>query len=391
MQKIFRKYIIIIMSISLASVLLINFFLSTDSLQARTLETFNLKINQVIQTIENNRTELVSLKSSLDEDYLTRAKAFAYVIEKNPNIIESVTELQNLATLLDVDELHVSDSEGLIAYSSVPKYVGLDFHNGEQMRGFLPILESDDPDEYVIQDAQPNTAEGKIMKYVGVARKDKKGLVQVGLEPTRLLEAQQRNTYSYIFSRFPTNEGEQLFAINKTTNELIASTNDLNDKEASYYTYDNLKDCQSGTFKDIGNKTENFFVTREYDNILIGATVPKDILYKNRSSDLLLIGAYLIAIEIVIVVSINVILNKKVLKGIYSVLNDLNRIKNGDLNTVVKADDNQELIDLSSGINSMVNSVVNSADRISKIISIIDIPLAAFEYQNDTKQLFATA
>ena len=47
---------------------LINFFLSTDSLQARTLETFNLKINQVIQTIENNRTELVSLKSSLDED-----------------------------------------------------------------------------------------------------------------------------------------------------------------------------------------------------------------------------------------------------------------------------------------------------------------------------------
>ena len=63
------------MSISLASVLFINFFLSTDALQARTLETFNLKINQVIQTIENNRTELVSLKSSLDEDYLTRAKA----------------------------------------------------------------------------------------------------------------------------------------------------------------------------------------------------------------------------------------------------------------------------------------------------------------------------
>lgn len=38
-----------------------------------------------------------------------------------------------------------------------------------------------------------------------------------------------------------------------------------------------------------------------------------------------------------------------------------------DLNTVVKADDNQELIDLSSGINSMVNSVVNSADRQKRI------------------------
>ena len=71
------------------------------------------------------------------------------------------------------------------------------------------------------------------------------------------------------------------------------------------------KGLSGGTFKDIGNKTENFFVTREYDNILIGATVPKDILYKNRSSDLLLIGAYLIAIEIVIVVSINVTIKQK--------------------------------------------------------------------------------
>ena len=70
------------MSISLASVLLINFFLSTDSLQARTLETFNLKINQVIQTIENNRTELVSLKSSLDEDYLTEQKHLLMLLKK---------------------------------------------------------------------------------------------------------------------------------------------------------------------------------------------------------------------------------------------------------------------------------------------------------------------
>ena len=54
MQKIFRKYIIIIMSISLASVLLINFFLSTDSLQARTLECCS--------------GDLADLKSSLDEE-----------------------------------------------------------------------------------------------------------------------------------------------------------------------------------------------------------------------------------------------------------------------------------------------------------------------------------
>lgn len=391
MQKIFSKHIIIIMSISLASILLINFYLSTKSLEARRLDNFNLKIEQIIQTIENNQLELASLKNSLDEDYLTRANAFAYIIEKNPNIIESVSELQNLATLLDVDELHVSDSDGLIAYSSVPKYIGYDFHGGEQMRGFLPILESDDPNKYVIQEAQPNTAEGKIMKYVGVARKDKKGIVQVGLEPIRLFQAEERNTYSYIFSKFPNSKGELLFAIDKSTNKLSAISDEISDDEAAFYTYDNLKDCQDGCFKKVSNKQENYFVTKKYGNMLIGATVPKDILYRNRLSEFLLIASYLIVIEIIVVISINILLNRKVLRGIHNVLNGLNKIKNGDLNTIINVNDNQELIDLSSGINTMVSSIVNSSDRISKIISLIDIPLAAFEYKNDTKQLFATA
>lgn len=390
MQKIFRKYIFIVMSISLITILLINFFLSSKTLQSQQIKTFNLKIDQVIRTIENNQIELESLKSSLDEDYLTRARAFAYVIEKNPSIIESVSELKELATLLDVDELHVSDSNGIIAYSSVSQYVGLDFHDGEQMRAFLPILESDDPNKYIIQEAQPNTAEGKIMKYVGVARKEQKGIVQVGLEPIRQLEAQQRNTYSDIFSKFPTSEGEKIFAIEKTNNQLVACTEKLNKKEITNYTYSNLKNSNDGKFININNDSY-FFVTKEYNDILIGAAIPKDILYQDRATNFLTTGTYLILIEIIVVLSINVILNKKVINGIHNVINDLDKIKNGDLNVVVKANDNQELIELSSGINSMLKSIINSTDHVSKIISIIDIPLAAFEYQHDSKQFFATA
>lgn len=121
MKKIFRKYIIIIMSLSLASLLLITYFLSTKTVESRRFDTFNLKIDQVVQSIENNHHELKLLKNSLDDDYLTRAKAFAYIIEKEPAILESVSELQRLSVLLDVDELHVSDSKGIIAYSSIPK------------------------------------------------------------------------------------------------------------------------------------------------------------------------------------------------------------------------------------------------------------------------------
>ena len=49
------------------------------------------------------------------------------------------------------------------------------------------------------------------MQYIGVARKNKGGFVQVGFEPKRLMEAQSRNTYDYIFAKLPTDVGEELF------------------------------------------------------------------------------------------------------------------------------------------------------------------------------------
>lgn len=249
MQKIFKKYTIIIISIAVLSILVINFFLSAESLEKQQFDTFNVKIGQVIQTMERNQSELESITKNLDEDYLTRAKAAAYVVEKYPDVLESVEEIRNLAELLNVDELHVSDSAGLIAYSSVPKYIGLDFHGGKQMRGFLPILESDDEDVYVIQEAQPNTAEGKMMKYVGVSRKGIKGIVQVGLEPVRQLEAQEKNTYDYIFSRFPTEQGEEFFAIDMEDGALIGYTEGMEKADsAKTYSVSGLEAYEKGGY-----------------------------------------------------------------------------------------------------------------------------------------------
>ena len=62
----------------------------------------------------------------------------------------------------------------------------------------MTLLESGD-NAYLIQEAQPNAAENRIMKYVGVARKRRRGIVQVGFKPTRQMEAISRNTYDYIF------------------------------------------------------------------------------------------------------------------------------------------------------------------------------------------------
>lgn len=392
MQKIFRKYMITIMTAAICTILVINGMYSMHSIKKQQKEMFDTKIDQVIHILENNQEELKSIKENLDIDYLTRARAAAYVIDKNPELLESETEMKNLAKLLDVDEIHVIDENGILTHSSVPKYEGMDFHEGEQTSGFIPILENYNENAYVIQEAQPNTAEAKVMKYVGVARIGKKGIVQVGLEPVRQMEAQARNTYSYIFSRFSTDVEEEFFAINCATNAVLGHSGNLDQTILDkYYTVDRLKNCDDGAFLEMGIDKHSYVVTRQYGDVLIGAAIPDHIMYLEFWQNSLITLVYLFMVEVVFICFLDYLVEKNVIKGIHKILASLSAITSGNLDTEVSVGGNQEFDELSSGINAMVKSVVNIADRISKIIEMSEVPLAAFEYQSDMNYVFVTS
>lgn len=391
MQRIFKKYTMIIMTFAIFSILAVNCYFSAQSVEQQQFTTFCTKIDQVIHTIKNNQEELAAIKTNLDEDYLTRARAAAYVVEKNPDILGSVEELNNLAKLLDVDELHVTEEDGIIRYSSVPKYIGLDFHYGEQMRGFLPILEGDDEDAYIIQEAQPNTAEKKMMKYVGVARKGVKGLVQVGLEPVRQMEAQERNTYEYIFSRFPTDIGEGFFAVDMEAGKITAYSGMNEDVNVST---DKLRahpeKFQNGGYIQLKDGRDYYIVTKSYQDVIIGAFITRTNLYETFWKNMLHTLLYLAIVEMIVVLTLNYLVKQKVVNGIHEIRDELLEITKGDFDTTVNVGGNPEFEALSHGINSMVKSIVSSSARISNIIDISEIPLAAFEYQNGMNHVFTT-
>ncbi|MCE2604307.1 hypothetical protein LH384_35025, partial [Pseudomonas aeruginosa] len=65
------------------------------------------------------------------------------------------------------------------------------------MKFFLPMLK--DKSMQLCQEVTPNTAENKLMQYIAVWREDQKGIVQIGMEPIRLLEAMKKNELSHIF------------------------------------------------------------------------------------------------------------------------------------------------------------------------------------------------
>lgn len=392
MQKTFIKYTVIIMTSAIFLILFINILFNRRTLENQQFNTFYAKIEQVIHTLENNRMELELVKESLDEDYLTRAKAAAYVMDRQEEVVTDVSMMQYLAELLNVDELHVIDENGIIVSSSVFKYVDFDMKVHDQTRPFLSLLESDDKDAYLIQEPQPNAAEGNIMQYVGVARRSKKGVVQVGFVPERQLEAQSRNTYEYIFSRFPTDVDEELFVVDRATGTVLGHSENIEQKFVEdCYQLDQLMECTEGAYKTGQDGKRMYIVSRNYDDVLICAALPSDVLFQKLMENTFHTFLYLLFIEAAVILLLYYLVKSKVIDGIHRIIDCLSAITDGNLDTTVEVGGNREFEELSGGINTMVKSIINISDRISAIIDISGIPLAAFEYGNEREHVFATS
>lgn len=392
MRKTFIRYAFAIITSAIFLIFFISFLLTLRTLEAQQFNTFYNKSEQVIHTLENNQMELSILQANLDVDYLTRARAAAYVFDTQEKTTRDVKEMQYLAKLLNVDELHVIDENGIIVSASISRYVGFEMAAHEQSREFLSILESEDEDAYLIQEAQPNAADKIIMKYVGVARKRKKGIVQVGFKPTRQLEAESRNTYDYIFSRFPTDADEELFVADRKTGAILGHSDGIEQEfSEEYYQPEQLLECQDGSYKKGSNGKIMYVASREYNDLLICFAVPRIVLFKRLFSQVLSTLVYLLLIEAVVLLLLNYLVKQKIINDIHQIMENLSDITNGNLDTTVTVNSNLEMKALSQGINTMVKSIVNLSDRISTIIQISGIPLAAFEYTPDRQQVFFTS
>lgn len=391
MQKTFIKYTLAIVTTAILLILVINSLFSIRSLEAQKLAAFRTKIEQVIHTLENNEEELALLNENLGEDYLTRARAAAYVLERQREMYLDVEELQYLANLLNVDELHVIDGNGIIVSASVAQYIGIDMANHPQTREFLALLDGGE-DACLIQDPQPNAAEGVIRQYVGVARRDQKGIVQVGFEPTRKLEAESRNTYEYIFAKFPTDAGEELYVVDAATGEVLGHSGGM-DREftAECYELSRLLACEEGDFVKGPEGGMMYVASRPYDEVLICAALPRKILFSKLLGNVLSIFFCLLCIEIAVILLLNYLVERKVIDGIHCINDNLTAITNGNLDVQVAVGGNREFEELSSGINTMVKSIVSISDRISAIIDMSGIPLAAFEYKRGENYVFVTS
>jgi len=66
-------------------------------------------LDRVITVLNKNDDSENGLIESLKNDYIVRAKAVSYIIDAKPQVEYDVEELQKIADLISVDEIHLFD------------------------------------------------------------------------------------------------------------------------------------------------------------------------------------------------------------------------------------------------------------------------------------------
>ncbi|MCC2865160.1 diguanylate cyclase [Anaerovorax odorimutans] len=393
MKKAITLRLCIVIVVSMAATAVLSYYIQIKSAREAMETNAELRINQVKEILEKNSAEIEKLKQNLEEDYFVRAKAAAYIIQNQPEVIDDLKELRKIASLLQVDELHLFDTKGKLFSGSVPKYYNYTFESGEQMKFFLPMLK--DKSMQLCQEVTPNTAENKLMQYIAVWREDQKGIVQIGMEPIRLLEAMKKNELSHIFDLMTTEDGITIFAVDLDTGKISGSTDkQLLNKKAADLGLDVSapelgKERQSGKVT-FGGK-DNYCVMEATDNVLVCVSGTHEKIYENVPSNMALIIFSLALLAIVVIFLLLRILDNMIINGIYGIIAGTKKIAAGDLDYRVEIDHSPEFSMLSSNLNHMVESLLETTSKLSLVFQSVDIPVAVYEYNQDMERVLATS
>ena len=293
-----RKRKILVLSITIVAVALI---LETCILryvnEKNAQTTSNVLLDRVIAVIDKNESSEKQFVKSLKDDYIVRAKAISYIVDAKPEVEYDIDELQKIASLMSVEEIHLIDDTGTIYSGSIPKYFGYSFDSGEQMAFFKQMLNN--YDLTLCQDVTPNTAEAKEMMYAITWNESKTHMVQVGITPKRLLKELKQNQISNVVADMPVYKGMEIYVVNSKTKKIEGATD------------------QSKVGNKVKNNKKYQYITRKHGDYIVAVSMSDSMFSQSNLVAILIVGIYLTLASCLLVLMLSQVLKEKYEKEKY--------------------------------------------------------------------------
>ncbi len=364
MKKIFTKRLSIYMAAAFLLTISAIFVLQTIITQKNNTAASRSKLQDVKEKLEDNDENVRRLKDNLSEDNLAKTRAFASMLAMDPSIAKDAARLAEIKEELQVNELHIIDEEGIITSSTIDSYVGFDMKSGEQSNAFMVIV--DDPSIEIAQEPQVNVAEGIVMQYIGVARSDAKGLVQVGVRPEVLENMLASTGIDKVLGSMDYGKQGYIYAIDADDGTLLAH------KDASLIGTPavsvGFRENFAGHGKAVVNGVKGYYYAEQYADQVIGTFMPAGEYYAERRNQTMVVTVSIIIIFGVLLLMINRLVDQKIVQGIDKISNAMKAISEGNFEVTVNEHGNPEFSQLSDSINKMVVSIGQSMEENEKLL-----------------------
>ena len=355
MKKMFTKRLLSYMAAAFAVIIIFIFALQTIITKKNNVDSAVEKLETVREKLLSNNNEIKQLTDSLGENNLAKTRAFAEILANDATLLTDDKKLQEICDNLMVNELHIIDEKGIIIQSTISDYIGFDMNSGEQSAAFMVII--DDPSIEIVQEPQANVAEGTVIQYIGVTRLDAKGFVQVGIRPEILEETLANTAIDVVLGNMDYGENGYIFAVDMESGLVLAHPNkELIGKSAD----ETGIATETGEGKVKIGGTTGYYVTEEYNGMLIGTFLPAGEYYEARTSQTIAVAFSMLIIFIVLLTVINRYVDKEIVTGINNLAVSMKKIAAGDFEIVVEEESNPEFAQLSRDINTMVEGIRNS-------------------------------
>ncbi|MDO5155753.1 MAG: GGDEF domain-containing protein [Eubacteriales bacterium] len=269
-QKSIKSKIMIYMVLFLCIAIVIETAILSYANKKQVKRTSQILLDQVENILIANDQNEQDILESLKVEYTESANTVSYILEYNEEAQDDIEELQKIADMMGIDEIHLFDENGVIYGGTVPAYYGLTFDSGEQVGFFKPMLE--DKHLTMCQDVTPNTAASKSMMYAITWNKAGTYMVQVGIEPVRLLEEFKQNSIHEVVNQMTVYDGMNIYIADVETGEILGATDKSSIGRTAYEIgflddKDNLQTIESKTVNLVGYK--HFCNYRIYDSYII--------------------------------------------------------------------------------------------------------------------------
>lgn len=332
------------------------FILQTFVSQSSNTATSRAKLEDVRSKLADNEENIAQLTENLGRDNPAKTRAFADMIDADKSIIGNMNKLNEVKDRLMVSELHIIDQNGIITDSTVDEYVGFDMNSGEQSRSFMVI--ADDPSIEIVQEPQLNAAAGIVMQYIGVARKDAKGLVQVGVHPEVLENMLAGTEISVVLKDVDFGKHGYVYAIDSTSGIILAHQNSA--LIGTHAVDAGFPSKLVGKGKAVIDGIKGYYVAEESNGQIIGTFMPSNEYYSSRLNQTFVVSLSILIVFSALLFMINRMVDDKIVQGINRISSSMHAIADGNFTITVHETGNPEFEMLSDSINKMVQSIRQS-------------------------------